>query len=162
MAALSDASRAHEEYRLRLEKDKDVELGAIEAHREVAEAQARMLAEALQSANIDIVGGDGAFFDRLVGAVGMGKSLDRFFERSKVAGAAVTDYQTGVANLREDLKEIATGVGGSPERLQSVTLAAFVAHLMGSADDNQKARLRKVLDVARELGVDGGTGGSES
>ncbi|MFR9752987.1 flotillin family protein [Nocardia sp. 004] len=80
MAALDDATREHEEYRLRLELEKDVELAKLHAHREVAEAQAKVLATGLENADIDIVGGESMFLDRLVGSIGLGKSLDRLLQ----------------------------------------------------------------------------------
>ena len=58
MAALDDASRGHEEYRLRLEAEKEIRLAGINVQRQVAEAQAKVLAAGLEKADIDIVGGD--------------------------------------------------------------------------------------------------------
>ncbi|MBX3203084.1 MAG: hypothetical protein KF894_33475, partial [Labilithrix sp.] len=66
MKALDDASRGHEEFRLRLDKEKTIELEMIHAKTSVAEAQAQILAQAFSNAKFNIVGGDGAFFDRFV------------------------------------------------------------------------------------------------
>ncbi|MGS2809716.1 SPFH domain-containing protein [Nocardia sp. MW-W600-9] len=77
MAVLDDATREHEEFRLRLQMQKDVELATVQAHRDVAQAQADVLATGLQQAKIDIVGGESMFLDRLVGSIGLGKGLDR-------------------------------------------------------------------------------------
>ncbi|MBZ0111058.1 MAG: flotillin family protein, partial [Thermoanaerobaculia bacterium] len=95
MKLLDDASREHEEYRLHLEKDKEVELEAIHAHRAVAEQQAMVMAEALKNAKIDIVGGEAVFFDKIVNAISMGKSVDSFFGRSETAQTLVGDYLSG-------------------------------------------------------------------
>ncbi|MEV6558268.1 hypothetical protein AB0M22_21320 [Nocardia sp. NPDC051756] len=73
--AARDATRLHEEYRLRLAMEKEVELAKIDAHRAVAGAQADVLAAGLATANIDIVGGESMFLDRLVGSIGLGKGL---------------------------------------------------------------------------------------
>ncbi|GIJ43857.1 hypothetical protein Val02_07430 [Virgisporangium aliadipatigenens] len=89
MAALDEASRGHEEYRLRVEADKEVRLAGIAAQQKVAEAQALVLSTGLENANIDIVGGDSVFVDRLVGAVTLGKSVDGFLERSELAQGLV-------------------------------------------------------------------------
>ena len=99
MSQLSDASREHEEYRISLDKEKEVELEAIDAQRKVAEVQAKVLSDALKSANIDIVGGDGAFFDKITNAIGMGKSVDKFFDRSEIASTAAREYIKGDASL---------------------------------------------------------------
>ncbi len=90
MAALDEASRQHEEYRLRLEAEKDVRLAGIEVQRQVAEAQATVLAAGLEKADIDIVGGDSVFFDRLVGSIALGKSVDGFVENSSVTQSLAT------------------------------------------------------------------------
>jgi uncharacterized membrane protein YqiK len=76
MKALDESSRGHEEFRLRLEKDKTVELEALRQRREMAQAQAQVLAQAFGAAKINIVGGDGRFFDRFVNAVSMGQAVE--------------------------------------------------------------------------------------
>ena len=84
MAALDEASRQHEEYRLRLEAEKDVRLAGIDVQRQVAEAQASLVAAGLETADINIVGGDSVFFDRLVGSIALGKGVDGFVQNSEV------------------------------------------------------------------------------
>jgi len=76
MKALDEASREHEEFRLRLDKEKTIELETIHAKTSVAEAQAKILAQAFSNAKFNIVGGDGAFFDRFVKAVSVGHAID--------------------------------------------------------------------------------------
>ncbi|WP_330180486.1 flotillin family protein [Nocardia sp. NBC_01503] len=90
MAALDDATREHEEYRLRLESEKEVELAKVNAHREIAAAQATVLSAGLAKANIDIVGGDSVFLDRIVGSIGLGKGLDQLIGNSEVGKTAAT------------------------------------------------------------------------
>ena len=81
MAALDDATREHEEYRLRLEMEKEIRLAGINVHKEIAESQAMVVAAGLEKANIDIVGGDSVFFDKLLGSITLGKSVDGFVEQ---------------------------------------------------------------------------------
>jgi uncharacterized membrane protein YqiK len=76
MKALDEASRVHEEFRLRLDKEKTVELETIHAKTSVAAAQAQILAQAFSNAKFNIVGGDGQFFDRFVKAVSIGHAID--------------------------------------------------------------------------------------
>ena len=153
MAALSDATREHEEYRIRLDKEKEVELEAIEAQRAVAEVQAQMLSKALESANIDIVGGESEFFDKLVNSIAAGKSLDRFFAKSEVASKAAGDYLNGKANVADDVKLLAAGLAGNTEKLQHVTVASFLARLMANGDDAERDKVAKLLDAAKQLGI---------
>ncbi|GAB2816386.1 hypothetical protein GCM10022221_12930 [Actinocorallia aurea] len=90
MAALTEASRGHEEFRLTLEAEKELRMAGIEMQRDVAKAQAEVLAKGLESADIDIVGGDSVFFDKLVGAVALGKSADAVVANAPLTGELVT------------------------------------------------------------------------
>lgn len=82
MKALDEAGRGHEEFRLRLDKEKTIELETIHAKTSVAEAQAKILAQAFSNAKFNIVGGDGAFFERFVKAVSVGQAIDGAMESS--------------------------------------------------------------------------------
>ncbi|OGQ88287.1 MAG: hypothetical protein A2289_23005, partial [Deltaproteobacteria bacterium RIFOXYA12_FULL_58_15] len=66
MKAMDEAGRGHEEFRIQLEKDEKIDRATIEANRQIAEAQARVLAEAFKNTKIDIVGGDGEFFQKFI------------------------------------------------------------------------------------------------
>ena len=59
MKVLDSVGKDHEEFKLQLNKEKDVEIAAIDAQRGIAESQAGVVGDALKSARIDIVGGDG-------------------------------------------------------------------------------------------------------
>lgn len=154
MKALDEAGRGHEEYRLRLENERVLGLEDILARREVAEAQARVLAEALSNARIDIVGGDGAFLDKLVNGIAMGKAADGFFDRSGTAQKLLGDYLDGSANLPEDIKEILSRPALTSGDVQNLTLAALLARLGGKLDGDRKKKLEILLETARELGLE--------
>ena len=87
MKQLDTASRQHEEYRLRIETERMLGTASIHARQAVEEAKAGILGKALEHANIDIVGGDGQFLDRMVNSVGMGKAVDSFLGESEIAQA---------------------------------------------------------------------------
>jgi hypothetical protein len=74
MKALDGVGREHEEFRLRLEKERIVALAQIAVRQHMAQAQAEVMAQAMAQAKINIVGGDGEFFDRFVKAVTLGQS----------------------------------------------------------------------------------------
>lgn len=61
MKKLDGVGREHEEFKLQLQKEKDVELAQINIQKDIAEAQAAVLSEAMKKANIDIVGGESMF-----------------------------------------------------------------------------------------------------
>jgi uncharacterized membrane protein YqiK len=150
MGALDDATREHEEYRLRLEMEKEIRLAGINVHKEIAESQAMVVAAGLEKANIDIVGGDSVFFDKLLGSITMGKSLDGFVEHSNVAQGLGSRYLDGSADLAEDLGRVLSGI--STGDVANVTLAAFLTQQIkaGGAD---AGKLRELLAAANKIGV---------
>ncbi|MDB6080476.1 MAG: uncharacterized protein JWO82_4223, partial [Akkermansiaceae bacterium] len=84
MKLFENAGQAHEEFKLRLEKEKVVELAGINVDREIAEAQARVMGEAMKSAKIEIIGGEGKFFEQIAGSISRGKAVDRMVSNSEV------------------------------------------------------------------------------
>ncbi|MFJ8960566.1 flotillin family protein [Lentzea sp. NPDC102401] len=106
MAALDTATREHEEYRLRLEAEKEIRLRGIDVQREIAEAQAMVLAAGLEKADIDIIGGDTMFFDRIASSITAGKQVDGFVGGSDVVQALGSKWMDGSANFPEDLTKI--------------------------------------------------------
>jgi uncharacterized membrane protein YqiK len=89
MAQLDEATRTHEEFRLRIENERTLGVESIKARLEVEQAKAQILGEALRSAKIDIVGGDAQFLDRIVNSIGLGKSVDHFLAQSDTAQAVL-------------------------------------------------------------------------
>ncbi|GAA0920984.1 hypothetical protein GCM10009557_91190 [Virgisporangium ochraceum] len=128
MAALDENTREHEEYRLRLEQETKVRLAGIEVQRSVAESQARVLSAALENANVDIVGGDSQFFDKLVGAVSLGKSVDRFVDHSAVARSLAGPWLEGSANPVEDLAKLLGSVNSGD--VSNAALSALLLQQM--------------------------------
>ncbi len=155
MKVLDDASRGHEEYRLRLEAEKEIELKAIDIRRRVAEAQAATVAEGLKQANIDIVGGDDIFFDRLINAVGMGKVVDGFVDKSESTQKLLGDYLSGESSFTEDLKGVLTRPNLSSGDVRDLTLAALLGKLMDGSEGERQGKLEQLIDVAERMGLDG-------
>lgn len=98
MKILDDVGREHEEFKLRLNKERDIDLAQIEIQKEIASSQALVVAEALKNAKIDILGGETAFFDRLCSAVTGGKMIDRFVKNS-----------TAISDVLDAAKQFANG-----------------------------------------------------
>lgn len=153
MGALDERSRQHEEYRLRLEMERSVELAGIEARREVAEAQARVLSDGLKSAKIDIIGGESMFLDRVVGAVSMGKSVDSFL-RSDGGRRLFKDYLDGTASFTDDLKSVLSRPALSTDKVRDLTLAAFLGKALASAEGEDKSKLDRISQLVQRLGLD--------
>ncbi|MFP1625965.1 SPFH domain-containing protein [Streptomyces sp. 5K101] len=147
MAALDEASRAHEEFRLRLEAEKDIRLAGIDVQRQVAEAQATVLATGLENADINIVGGESAFFDRIVGAISLGKSVDGFVHHSQTAQALAGPWLDGSASFTEDLTKVLGSV--STADVQNLTVSALLMKLMPAGS----GQLEELIGKARQLGL---------
>jgi uncharacterized membrane protein YqiK len=142
MAALDDASRGHEEFRLRLEAEKDLRLAGIQAQREVAEAQAMVLSAGLEKADIDIVGGDSMFFDKLMGSITLGKSVDGFVNGSDVAKQLAGPWLNGEANFTEDLKGILSALGS--DDVKNLSISAALMKMMKDGGP-QASRIQELL-----------------
>lgn len=150
MAALDDASRGHEEYRLRLQAEKEIRLAGLDVQRQVAEAQATVLATGLENADIDIVGGDSVFFDRLISSISFGRSVDGFVQNSETAQALARPWLDGTSNIADDLGRVLGSVSTSD--VQNLTVSALLMKLMTS-DTANAGRIRQLLDKAGELGL---------
>lgn len=153
MKALDEASRTHEEFRLQLAKDKDVELAEIEQHRKIEEARASVLAEAFKQAKIDIVGGDGEFFDRMISAITVGRTADRVVRHSETASTLASDYLDGTRSLPKDVTDVLTNPRLGSGDLKDLTLAAVLGRLATEATDADKAALGKLIGTAKKLGL---------
>jgi uncharacterized membrane protein YqiK len=130
MAALDEASRGHEEYRLRLEAEKDIRLAGLDVQRQVAEAQATVLATGLEHADISIVGGESVFLDRLVQSIALGKSVDGFMDSSQTAQALAGPWLNGSSAFIEDLTKVLGSL--STADVQNLSVSALLAKVMKS------------------------------
>ncbi|MFH9114376.1 flotillin family protein [Streptomyces globisporus] len=150
MAALDEASRTHEEYRLRLDAEKEIRLAGLEVQRQVAEAQATVLATGLENADIDIVGGESVFFDRLVSSVSLGKAVDGFVDNSQTAQALAGSWLDGSSSFTDDLSRVLGSV--STGDVQNLTVSALLMRLMGSSGA-ASGQVEQLLTAAKELGL---------
>lgn len=142
-------AREHEEFRLRLEKMVEVQLATLATRREMAGAQARILAEALTGSDIKIVGGDGAFFDRFVRAISMGTSIDGFIDSSTAVRNLVDGYQAKGGDLAGDLSALVSRL--DPASMRDLTLSAFLGRLAAQAEGPLRDQLAGLLGQARTL-----------
>jgi flotillin len=149
MKLFDGVGREHEEFKLRLNKDKDIEIAAIQAQTNIAEAQAGIVGEALKTARIDIVGGESTFFDQIVGSIKAGKAVDRFVHNSET----VTDIKQTFFNGDPDyFRNKLTGFAGqfnmSFEDVKDLSVTALIAKLLTVADtDETRSELQRMLDT---------------
>lgn len=153
MKLFDSVGKEHEEFKLRLNKDKEIELQAIATQHKIAEAQARMLGEALKSANIDIVGGDNQFFDSLVRSITAGKQIDRLVGNSSVLTGIGQKLASGDAgNLREQIQQYIELFGVNSNDVKNLTISALVGQWIVKSDEGIRADL---ISFLQSIGVAG-------
>lgn len=127
MRELDGVGQEHEEFVRTLEADTKVRLAAVDAQVGIASAQADAMKAGLESADIDIVGGSDIFVDRVIGAIGAGKALDAFVEKSDVAETALEPYLDGDEDLVSKLAEAIGGLG--PEGIRDLSVADLLRRI---------------------------------
>ena len=95
--ALSDNARAHEEFRMQLEKSFEEAMAAIAANKEIAKDQAEVLSTALAKAKIEIVGGEGDFFNSFAKSLSVGKAIEGVVGKSPVVQDVLARLLNGKA-----------------------------------------------------------------
>ena len=108
MAALNEASRSHEEFRLQVENQRLIAIESIKAQVTMSQYQAQAMGEAFKSAKFNIVGGDGAFMERIFNAASMGRTLDTFLEHSDFAGNISKSITNGGPQAIDNLAKTAS------------------------------------------------------
>ncbi|MEM1023505.1 MAG: flotillin family protein [Myxococcota bacterium] len=156
MEALRGAAKDHEEFRLRLETDRDIRFKRMETEQVIARDRAEILKDAFEQAKINIVGGDGRFFDKFINAIAVGQSVDGTLDNSETIRKLMDGYLEGDGNLPKDVLTALNGGGAS--NVQALTISAFLTQLMGSADEPMKEKLRKLMAEAQALGIGAGHG----
>lgn len=102
--ALSDNARQHEEFRMQLEKSFEEAMAAIAANKEIAKDQAEVLSAALSKAKIDIVGGEGDFFNSFAKSLSVGKAIEGVVGKSPIVQDVLQRLLAGKANAAESAK----------------------------------------------------------
>jgi uncharacterized membrane protein YqiK len=150
MKQLDAVGKDHEEFKLQLDKEKEVEIAAINAQKGIAESQAGVVGDALKAARIDIVGGDGEFFDQITSAVKGGKAIDRFVYNSKVATDIKETFFDGNAEyFKDQLQDLIGNFNLDPDGVKDLSIAALIAKLLGMADTNEvRTQLASLLSIA--------------
>jgi hypothetical protein len=154
MKLLHEAGQQHEEFRMRLAKDREVELAEINVQKDIAMAHSSVVGEALKSAKIDIVGGENDFFEKVVRAVGSGKAVDKFVNNSQT----ITDVKNalftgGPGQLQKQLQQWVKDFGFTSEDLKNLTIAALITKMIASTDEpSVRALLQSARSIAKDLG----------
>ena len=156
MKLYDEAGRGHEEFKMNLDKVRTVELAEIENQRHIAAAQAQVIQEGLKAANIEIIGGDSMFFDRIMESVTRGKSLDRMVGASEVLGEVKNTFFNGDPDyFKNQLKQFIGQFNMSSEDVKNLSLSALINQMRNATDSDQdKGMLGNILNWAQKLGLD--------
>ncbi len=155
MKKLDGVGKDHEEFKLRLEKDKEVELAQINIQKAIADAQAEVLSSALKSAKIDIVGGENVFFDKIISSITQGKAFDRAVNNSETFSMVrrqLLENPNG-KGLMEQVKDLIKDSDVDSEDIKNLSITALIVKMMSQTQNKEKKNmLQKLLDMARGSG----------
>ena len=156
MKKLDGVGRDHEEFKLRLNKELQVDLAQINVQKDIANSQATVMSEALKSAHIDIVGGETMFFDHIVGQVTKAKGFDRLVNHSETI-TEIKDALLGDgdgSHLLDKIKGFADKYGITSETIKNYTVASLLMELKNRSNDKgEKSLFGNLTSMAKELGL---------
>ncbi len=148
MKAMSPETRQHEEYRMALERGHAETMKGIDAQAGIAREQAEVLGKAMSNAKIDIVGGEGDYFDRFVKALSIGRGIDAVVNRSQTLQIGLKDHLNGERDMVGDLKGLIGALGNSSGEWQNLSVAALVQKIARDGSAAQKAALTTLMGEA--------------
>lgn len=158
MKKLDGVGKEHEEFKLRLNKELQVDLAEINIQKDIADAQASVIGEALKAAKIDIVGGETMFFDQIVGQITKAKGFDRLVNHSEhiteIKDSILGDGTMDGGNLLEKIKGFADKYGISSEDIKNLTVAGLLIELQNrSKDESEQGLFSNLMSMAKNLGL---------
>lgn len=158
MKKLDGVGKEHEEFKLRLNKELQVDLAQINIQKDIADAQANVIGEALKAAKIDIVGGETMFFDQIVGQITKAKGFDRLVNHSEhiteIKESILGDGNMDGGNLLEKIKGFADKYGISSEDIKNLTVAGLLIELQNrSKDESEQGLFSNLMSMAKNLGL---------
>ena len=159
MKKLDGVGKEHEEFKLQLQKEKDIELAHINIQKDIAGAQAEVLSHALKSAKIDIVGGETMFFDNIVKQVSNAKGFDHLINNSKHATDIKNAFidEDGGSDLAGKVRNLADKYGISSNDIKNLTITAALIKLQqvasASGNNEDTGFINSLFGIANQLGV---------
>ncbi|MFT5410053.1 MAG: flotillin [Verrucomicrobiales bacterium] len=129
----------------------------MRVQKDIAAEQAKIMAEALKSANIDIVGGETEFFDKITSAITTGKAIDRTVNNSK----ALTDVKETFFNgdpeyFKGQIKNWIDDFGITSEDMKNLSISAVIGKMLGASPDAKTANdLTSLLNATTRFGMAG-------
>lgn len=158
MKKLDGVGKEHEEFKLALQKEKDVELAQINIQKDIAEAQAHVLSEALKNADIDIVGGETMFFENIVNQISNAKGFDRLVNESsnatQIKQALLGNGTDSEGDLFERIRYYADRMNISTEDIKNLTIASLILKMQNQCtSEDDKGFLGNLMNMAKSMGI---------
>jgi uncharacterized membrane protein YqiK len=155
MKLFDGVGREHEEFKLKLNKDLELQLAAVNVSRDIAKEQSAIVGQALKSAKIDIVGGEATFFEKIVKSVSNGKALDSLVGNSNLlTDVSNTLFSGDPEAFTNQLRTFAGRFGMNSEDLKNFTVAGLLAKLgMMTDDEKELSALDRLGDIAEKLNL---------
>ncbi|MGJ8683824.1 MAG: flotillin family protein [Nonlabens sp.] len=157
MKKLDGVGKDHEEFKLRLDKELQVDLAQINIQKDIADAQAQVIGDALKAAKIDIVGGETMFFEQIIGQITKAKGYDRLVNHSETVSEvkdAILGSDDVKGNLLDKVKDFADKYNISSEDIKNLTIANLLSNLQGkSKDGDEQNMLSNLMNMAKGMGL---------
>lgn len=156
MKKLDAVGKDHEEFKLLLNKDRDIALAHINIQKDIADAQALVLGDALKSANIDIVGGETMFFENIINQISNAKGFDRLINESENASqikTALIGDGSGSGDLLQRIREFAVKYNVSTNDIKNLTISSLILKLQQKSTEDDRSSLLNLANLANTLGV---------
>jgi len=156
MKQLDGVGKEHEEFKLKLDKEMQVEMAQIHIQKDIADAQATVISTALESAKIDIVGGETVFFDKIIGAISNGKAVERVLDNSETLSSLKNQLLDGVegGSLNEKISSLINQFGVSSDDLKNLSVTALIFNMMReNKDDKTQGILSGLLSAVNSAGI---------
>lgn len=155
MKILDEAGRDHEEFKLKLQVQENIDLEKIRIQKDIAAAQSQVLASALKEAKIDIVGGETQFFNNIVKAISDGKAASAYIENNtlvKDVKDALLSPEGG--DLISKITGIVKKVGLSSEDLKNLSIASALNKMSYATKDKAVlSQISGLAEMAKKAGV---------
>ncbi|MDM1348284.1 flotillin family protein [Myroides marinus] len=158
MKKMDGVGKEHEEFKLQLQKEKEVELAALTIQKDIAKSQADVLSSALHTAKIDIVGGETMFFENIVNQVTRAKGFDQLIDKSQNAQdiklALLGDGSTiSQGELFNNIRHYASQFNITTEDLKNLSIASLVLKMQQNATEDNMGLLGNIADAVQSFGI---------
>jgi len=144
---LSERSQAHEEFRLQLEQQLEINKLYLETQKTTVEQQSQILAAALKHAKIDIMSGE--LFDNILNTTSMAKSFEAFSKHNETTQALL--HRQRNQHFFKEIQELLSHPALTTQDFYQLTLVELLNKLMTVSTPEQQ---QKVQNWLQQLNLD--------